>query len=114
MLEILDVTTALFEFVGRMADQKIFTNYVGISVELAGIAGRQLAWRDDLNLDNWCQEDSIAVDNTYAADEIANDRRELAVDVAIDIYASFGWENPSRNELEAAQQNRFGQPLRFR
>lgn len=59
VLEILDVTTALFEFIGRMADRKILTNHVGIAVELLGVAGRQLAWREDLNIDGWCQEDSL-------------------------------------------------------
>src|SRR4051812_44515327 len=45
VLEILDVTTALFEFIARMADRKVLTNHVGITFELIGTAGRQLAWR---------------------------------------------------------------------
>lgn len=85
VLEILEVTTALFEFVARMADHRIFTNQVGISVELNGVAGRQLAWREDLDLDGWCQDHSIAIDNVYKADEVRSNRRKLAVDVARDI-----------------------------
>lgn len=108
VLEILDVTTALFEFVARMADRKIFTNRVGIAVELLGVAGRQLAWREEFNLDGWCQEESIITDNTYTADELRTGRRTLALDVALAIYAQFGWDGPPKNDLEAAQRQRFG------
>jgi hypothetical protein len=108
VLEIVDVTTALFEFIARMEDKKVFTNHVGITFELSGVAGRQLAWRDELNLDGWCQEDSIIIDSTYTADEMRGVRRKLALDVALGIYAHFGWDDPPKNELEALQRQRFG------
>jgi hypothetical protein len=108
VLEILDVTTALFEFTARMADRKIFTNHVGIAVELLGVAGRQLAWREDLNFDGWSQEDAIGFDNIYTAEELRAGRRTLTLDVALAIYAQFGWDNPPKDELEAAQRQRFG------
>ena len=100
VLEILEVTTALFEFVAGMADHRIFTNQVGISVELNGVAGRQLPCREDLDLD---------VDNVYKADEVRSNRTELAADVARDIYTHFGWTNPPKDKLDAAQCKKLGQ-----
>ena len=108
VLEVLDVTTALFEFIARMADRKVFTNHVGIAVELLDVSGRQLAWREEFNLDGWCQEESIVTDNTYTAEELRTGRRTLALDVTLAIYAQFGWDDPPKNELEAAQRQRFG------
>lgn len=110
VLEILAMTTALFEFTARMADQKVFTSHVGIAVELLGVAGRQLAWRGGLNLDGWSQEDTISIDNTYTAEELRIGRRKLALDAALAIYTAFGWDNPPKNELEAAQRQQFGHP----
>ena len=106
VFEILDVLTALFEFAARMADQKIFTKHVGISVELQDVAGRQLAW--DRALDGWCQEDAIAIRSICTADELRAGRRTLALNAAVKIYAEFGWDDPPREELATAQKQRFG------
>ena len=118
VLEILDTMTAVFEFVGRMADRKIFTDRVAIAFELKSVAGRQLTWPQDiLQMSNrvddnaWCQEDSIAIDSSYDANAMIDDRRRLALDVALQIYSRFGWNDPPKKELEEAQQKRFGQPI---
>jgi hypothetical protein len=108
VLEILEVITALYEFTARMADRKIFTNHVGIAIELQGVAGRQLAWREEMNLDGWCQEDSIGIDTVYIAEGLRTGRRSLALDAALSIYAQFGWDKPPREELAAEQRQRFG------
>ena len=108
VLEILDVITALFEFTARMADRKIFTNHVGIAVELLGVAGRQLAWREELDLDGWSQEDTISIDTICTAEELQAGRRALALDVAMSVYAQFGWNDPPKDELVAVQRQRFG------
>ena len=108
VLEILDVLTALYEFTARMADHKILTGHIGIAAELFGVAGRQLAWREELSLNGWSQEDTIGIDNIYTAEELRNGRRTLALEAAISIYAQFGWDNPPREELAAAQRQRFG------
>ena len=39
------------------------------------------------------------------------DRRRLALNAAMEIFAGFGWNNPPMNELAAAQQHRFGNPF---
>jgi hypothetical protein len=36
------------------------------------------------------------------------DRRRVALDVALQIYSLFGWNDPPKKELEEAQQKRFG------
>lgn len=53
---------------------------------------------------------TIDIDNTYAANEMRSDRRNLALDVALNIYHQFGWENPPKDELQTAQRQRFGEP----
>ena len=118
VLEILDTTTAVFEFVGRMADRGIFKDRVVIAFELKKVAGRQLTWPQDISQtsdrvgDNtWCQEESILIDASYGAGAMIDDRRRLALDVALQIYSRFGWNDPPKKELEDAQQRRFGQPV---
>jgi TIR domain len=118
-LEILDTTTAVFEFVGRMAERKIFTNRVAVGFELKNVAGRQLTWprghaldgSDRVNDNAWCQEDIISIDSSQDATEMINNRRRLALELAIQIYSKFGWNDPPKEELEAAQRQRFGQPI---
>ena len=102
VLEILHVITALFEFTARMADQTLFTNHVGIAVELNGVAGRELAWPGEANIDGWSQEDAIGIDNTYTAEEFRAGRRILALDTAIAIYAAFGWNDRQKDKLQHA------------
>jgi hypothetical protein len=36
------------------------------------------------------------------------DYRRLVLDVALQIYSRFGWNDPPKKELEEAQQKRFG------
>lgn len=91
-----------------MADEKILTKHVGISVELQDVAGRRLVW--DRALDGWCQEDAIGIDSVCTSDELRAGRRTLALDAAVKIYAEFGWDNPPREELATVQQQRFGAP----
>ena len=117
VLEILDTTTAVFEFVGRMADRKIFTERVGIGLEIKDVAGRQLTWPQDIlqisnrvDDDSWCQEESFSIDSSYDATALIDDRRRLALDAALQIYSRFGWNDPPKKELENAQEERFGQP----
>jgi hypothetical protein len=118
VLEILDTTTAVFEFVGRMADRRIFKDRVAIAFELKNVAGRQLTWPQDISQmsnrvgDNtWCQEESILIDGSYDASAMIDDRRRLALDVALQVYSRFGWDDPQGKELEDAQQKRFGDPI---
>lgn len=118
VLEILDTTTAVFEFLGRMADRRVFTDPVAIAFQLRMVGGRQLTWpqnalqiSDRVDSNAWCQRDSIALDSVYDVTAMISDRRRLALDVAQQIYSQFGWSDAPVKELEAVQEHRFGQPI---
>jgi hypothetical protein len=118
-LEILEMTTAVFELVGRMIDWRIISGRVAIAFEFFGVEGRQLTWprdifhdSDQVSADAWCQDDSITIDTLFDPDVLSNSRRALALNTALDIYAQFGWEDPPKQELEVEQHNRFGLPIR--
>ena len=118
VLEILDTTTALLEFVGKMADHKVFSDRVVVTFELKKVAGRQLTWPQDIlrmedrvNDQAWSQDESIAIEKLYSAADLRTRRRSLAMDVAIEIYSQFGWNEPPKKDLEAKQRERFGPPL---
>jgi len=119
VFEILDTTTAVFEFVGRMADREIFAGRVAIAFDFKNIAGRQLTWPQDslgmsdrVDKSKWCQHGTIAFDRYYDARSMIEERRKLALDAALQIYSQFGWSDPPKKELEEAQRDRFGPPLR--
>jgi hypothetical protein len=117
VLEILDMTTALFEFVGRMAERDIFTGRMAIAFELKKIAGRQLTWPgqfpgdpDFVGEHAWSQDDSFAIDKLYTTRELLDRRRILAFDAAVQIYSQFGWNDIPTEELRSLQHQRFGPP----
>jgi hypothetical protein len=119
VLEIFDIVTAAFEFIGRMADRKIFSGRVAISFEFQGVEGRQLTWPADYSFsvdkvggNAWCQDEFFTVEMHFPADEFANNRRALALDAAVNIYSHFGWTDPPIDEPEALQRERFGPPRR--
>lgn len=108
VLEILEVITALYEFIARMADRKVFTKHVGIAVELQGVDSRELVWPGEVNIDGWCQDENIGIDTIYTEEELRAGRRTLALDTALSIYAQFGWNNPPKEKLADVQRRRFG------
>ena len=115
VLEILDTATAAFEFAGRMARQGVLSPEAVITFELFGLDGRELTWpqdvlgaRDALEQDCWCQDESFSLTRRMAPAELEARRRELALEVAWDIYSKFGWLNPPRDRLAEQQYKRFG------
>jgi hypothetical protein len=119
VLEILNTTTALFEFIGRMADGRIISGRTGISFEFHNVEGRQLTWpkdpsqQDDFvdRRSSWCQEGAFNIDNPYSSADLIKRRRDLAMEVALMIYSKFGWNDPPLEELRKAQQEKFGPPI---
>ena len=115
VIEILDMATAGFEFAARMADRGVFTPRAAITFELRGVAGRSLTWPQDLlgDIDAvgrncWCQDEIVSVERRVNTDELRARKRALALEVALEIYAKFGWTEPSMQLLESAQNKRFG------
>jgi hypothetical protein len=116
VLEILDTVTAAFEFATRMADFGVLSPKATITFELRGVAGRSLTWPQDLfgelmpvARNCWCQEESVSVERRAATDEFRARKRELALEVASEIYTEFGWTELPIQQLESAQKKRFGE-----
>jgi hypothetical protein len=115
VFEILDTTTAAFEFAARMAGHGVLSPEVVVSFELHKLAGRELVWPRDIFAAShflahncWCQEESFEVARQLPPAELQTNRRDLALDAALEIYAKFSWSDPPRDVLAAAQRDRFG------
>jgi len=114
VLEILDTVTAAFEFAARMAQRGVLSPDVRISFELYGLDGRGLTWPQDVfgqreaaGHDCWCQEESFDLMRQASPAELKAQKRELALDVAMEIYSKFGWSNPPKDRLVDEQRKRF-------
>jgi hypothetical protein len=114
VFEILDTTTAAFEFAARMAGRGVLSPEAVICFELHKLDGRELVWPKDifggshfLAQNCWCQEESFEVARQVPPAELQANRRNLALDAALEIYARFGWSDPPRDILANAQGKRF-------
>jgi TIR domain len=115
VLEILDTATAAFEFAARMAQHGVLSPEAVITFELYGLAGRGLTWpkdifgdSDSVEKDCWCQDESFAVARQSVPANLQAKRRELALEVAVEIYSAFGWADSPKDLLREAQLKRFG------
>jgi len=115
VLEILDTVTAAFEFASRMAERNILSPAAAISFELFGVDGRELTWPKDIfgtgdavEGDYWCQESTVTVTRHALAAELKTKSRELALEVALEIYSYFGWSEPPKDRLAQEQAQRIG------
>ena len=114
MVEILDQITGGFEFASRMAHRGVLTPRCAITFEVRGVAGRGLTWPQDLlgrvdavGRNCWCQDDVVIVERRITNEELRAKKRALALEVALEIYARFGWTAPTE-QLESEQSKRFG------
>ena len=117
VLEILNMVTAVYEFIGRMADQKLISDRTSIAFEFQRVEGRQLTWPQDasqrsdvVDRNSWCQDESFGIDIPSSARDLINGRRELALEASLRIYSRFGWTDPPREELQKLQLSKFGHP----
>jgi TIR domain len=114
VFEILDTATAAFEFAARMAGRGVLSPEAVISFELYKLDGRELVWPKDifggshfLAQNCWCQEESFEVARQVPPSDLQAKRRELALEVALEIYGKFGWSDPPRAIFTEAQGKRF-------
>jgi hypothetical protein len=114
VFEILDTTTAAFEFAARMAGRGVLSPEAVVCFELHKLDGRDLVWPKDifggshfLAQNCWCQEESFEVARQVPPAELQANRHNLALDAALEIYARFGWSDPPRDILANAQRKRF-------
>ena len=112
---VLDTTTAAFEFAARMADRGVLSSEAKITFALHGVDGRGLTWpqdvfseRDSVGPNCWCPEERVHIVRLVVAEEIKRRRRELALEVALEIYSRFMWSDPPIQRLSDEQRRRFG------
>jgi hypothetical protein len=115
VLEVLDTTTAALEFATRMTQQVELAPEIAITIGLHSVEGRQLTWPQDIFLDRdvvgrngWCQDETVQVSRQTEPGNIAAHGRELAFELAMEIYAQFGWADPPGDRLREVQKARFG------
>jgi len=115
VLEILDTVSAAFEFAARMADKGVLSPEATITFSLHGVDGRELTWPQDVLGDMnavgqncWCQHETVSVERRVTTDGLHEEKRELALGVALDIYSNFGWSTPPIQRLTDEQNRRFG------
>lgn len=113
VLEILDTITGAFELAARMGQRGVLSPQAVLTFELYSVDGRALSWPADIFGDaiggnGWCQEENLSVQRTITIDELDARRRELALDVTLEICSKFGWADPPNERLAAAQGRRFG------
>jgi len=114
VLEVLDTTTAAFEFLSRMAEQKLLSPEAVVTFDMHGVDGRLLTWptnifrdSDFVSNDAWCQESEFRVARQATPTDFQICKRELALAVALEIYAKFGWTNVPEARLVDEQRRRF-------
>ncbi|HXM23122.1 MAG TPA: hypothetical protein VN948_17830 [Terriglobales bacterium] len=98
-----------------MADQNVLSPQAVITFELHEVAGCSLTWPQDFLGDTdaverncWCQEETVSAERRVTTDELKAQRRELALQVASEIYAKFGWTELPMQDLWREQNKRFG------
>lgn len=105
-LEIIRIATQVFMLASRMARDGILAPEAWVHLRLHEIAGRGL-YTPDFFGSHWSREKQIdAGRKVTAAELLVREGRDLAMSVATEIYAKFGWNDPPLDELRA-EQNRF-------
>jgi hypothetical protein len=114
VFEILDTATAAFEFAARMAQRGVLLPEAAVTLELFGLAGRELVWPTDifggshfLGQDCWCQDESFSIGKQLSPTELQAQKREVALEATVEIYSHFGWSDPPRDLLSKVQADRF-------
>jgi hypothetical protein len=97
ILRTLMIVTCVYEFAARMANKQLLDPSALLSVELHGVDGRELTYmtpKHRLDQEYWSRNDSIQIERSVDAEELMSRARELALDVALEIFRKFGWSNP--------------------
>ena len=98
-----------------MADRGFLSPGAVITFELAGVGGISLTWPQDslgdvdaVSPKCWCQDDGIMAERRVTTDELKAQKRELALQLALEIYTKFGWMELPVQRLEDEQKRTFG------
>jgi hypothetical protein len=108
ILRTLKIVTCLYEFAARMASQQLLSPSASLSIELHEVDGRELSYmspKPSLDGKYWGRTDKIQIERVIGAEELQTKAGELALDVTLEIFSKFGWQNPPRS-LFAEEQAR--------
>lgn len=89
--------TEIFEFLSRLTSNGLYDEGVRVSVSLNNIKGRGL-WIDDprrmpLFYELETGAEKLTFEKEYTKDQILSTPKELAFEIIMKIFDSFGWEN---------------------
>jgi hypothetical protein len=102
-LEVVRLVTQIFQFAARMNRDRLLTSGGRIDINLKNVAGRGL-WVPDFSASYWSRDQQFSVRRQFdSADLAAQEGRDLALDVIIEIYRKFGWNEPPVETLAIEQ-----------
>jgi len=112
VLEILDTVTQVFELAARLVKNVGLQGAMTITIDLLNVDGLALMWPGDgyQNLAPsgcWSQDTHVNATRTIAAGELKARKRQLALDVVMEIFSKFSWPDPPRQQFDAKQSERF-------
>jgi hypothetical protein len=116
VLEILDTVTGAFELAAAMANQGILSPGAAVTFKLQNIDGLMITWpqevggNDAVGPNCWCRDANISIERLIPPGELGSRKRQLSLQIALEIYAEFGWSDPPKGRLSDEQNKRFGLP----
>jgi len=100
--------TEIFEFLSRLGQAGVYDNGVRVSIALHNTKGRELWVEDPMRTDFFMPykigTNDLVFEEEYAKEQIVNDSKELSLSLILEIFDSFGWENPPIETLKADQE----------
>lgn len=98
--------TEFFEFATRLAQAKVYTDPVTITVRLTGIAGFMLAADQNKrwSADYVAHEAEINYTTTITPAELISSAAEQAMKCTVSLFQRFGWLNPNIDAIRTDQQ----------
>jgi len=103
------LATEILEFIRRIAAEGIYNEGIRFHLSLVNTENRKLAITDP-NRTGFYQDyrssmSEIDFEDSFGKDQIMSSSKEIALEVARQIFARFGWFMPSIKPLQADQEN---------
>jgi hypothetical protein len=92
-----------YGFAANMAREGVLSPSAVVSIELIQVAGRRLFVPPEVECRCWAEQSDIAIAKYVQPSVLAERSRDLALDVAQEIFAAFRWHNTQRDVLAKAQ-----------
>ena len=100
--------TEIFEFVARLASKGILVPSASISIGLHNMGDHQLAAFDSRRfMPDWyvrASDEPILIEKEVSEQDLITNKDELALDVVVEIFENFNWNEPPRHILAEDQK----------